>query len=253
VLGIVFYLLLLDRPPRISWWIAYGLFWGVVALTNTTLVLMMPFALAALLVRWGRPARKCALAAILVFGCALVPWTVRNYVVFHKVIPVRGNFGAILWCGNRPDVKGPCDESMNAIQNLTERQAYLRLGDAEYVASRQRMALEFIAQNPGRFLELTRNRIVNFWAAAGREEAKLGLVASWSALAFAGLIGMLRKRPLISVPFAAALLLYPLPYYVTLACTFYRYPINPVVDLLAIYACATAGSWLLLRLQTRQV
>ena len=37
--------------------------------------------------------------------------------------------------------------------------------------------------------------------------------------------------------FASALLLFPLPYYLTHSETFYRHPIEPVVGLLVAYAC----------------
>ena len=38
-------------------------------------------------------------------------------------------------------------------------------------------------------------------------------------------------------PFASALLLFPLPHYVTHSESFYRHPIEPVVGLLVAYAC----------------
>jgi hypothetical protein len=240
VLAVAWYLHLLDSPPRRRDWIGYGLFWGLAALINTTLILMMPLAVAALFYRWGRRLRGPALAALLVFVCALTPWTVRNYVVFHKLIPIRGNFGALLWYGNRPDVKGPADESLNPTQNRDELQSYLRLGDLPYAASRQQMALQFIRQNPAKFVRLTCDRVLFFWAAAGPSAKRMAWgPACWSLLAFAGLLTMLRNDVLRAAAFASALLFYPLPYYVTLASTFFRYPINPVMTLLVVYACIT--------------
>jgi len=251
MLALALYLHMRQVKPNRRMWVAYGVFWGVVALTNTAMIVMMPLAVVALFCRWGRAARRHALAALLVFGCTLVPWTVRNYIVFHKVIPIRGNLGAMLWYGNRPDVKSPHDEGMNPTQNLSERQEYLRLGDAEYAASRQRMAMHVIRQDPMRFVRLTWDRVQYFWAAAGLGADHMSLMAAlWSLLAFAGLLKVLRQDWLLGMVLAGALVLYPLPYYVTLASTFFRYPIDPVVDLLAIYACAAVGSWFLLRLQT---
>jgi 4-amino-4-deoxy-L-arabinose transferase-like glycosyltransferase len=240
VAAVAAYLHLWETPPRKREWIGYGLLWGIVALTNPSLILMMPLAVAALFYRWGRQLRGPALAALFMILCALTPWTVRNYIVFHKVIPIRGNFGAILWYGNRPDVKSPNDESLNPTQNPGELQAYLHLGDTQYAASRQKMAMQVIRQDPARFLRLTRDRIFFFWAAAGPDAHRMALrSALWSLLAFAGLLKMLRDNWLRAVPFAAALLFYPLPYYVTLASTFFRYPIEPIVTLLVAYACVT--------------
>lgn len=239
VLAVASYIHLLDSPPRTRDWVGYGLLWGITALTNTSLILIMPLCVAALLYRWGKQVRLQALVALMVFACALVPWTVRNYFVFHKVIPIRGNFGAMLWYGNRPDVKGPADESMNPTQNWDELQDYLRLGDAPYAASRQQMAMQFIRQNPVQFVRLTRDRIFFFWG-AGPGEIRTSLGHScWAILAFAGLLLMLYRDSLRALVFASALLFYPLPFYVTLASTFFRYPINPLVTLLAVYACVS--------------
>jgi Dolichyl-phosphate-mannose-protein mannosyltransferase len=236
-LAVAGFLHLLDSLPRRRDWIAYGFFWGFAAMINTALILMMPLSIAALFYRWGRQLRWHALTALLVFACALTPWTIRNYVVFHKLIPIRGNFGAMLWYGNHPDVQGPADESMNPTQNWDELQTYLRMGDAPYAASRQQMAVQFIRQNPAEFVHLTRNRFDFFWA-AGSGWSRLG-PACWSILAFAGLLLMLRHNPLRAAAFAGPLLIYPLPYYVTLASTFFRYPINPIMTLLVLYTCFT--------------
>jgi hypothetical protein len=137
---------------------------------------------------------------------------------------------------------------MNPTQNLDERQAYVRLGDSAYAASRQRMALQVIGQDPLRFLRLTWERVQFFWAAAGPGAKTMSLMSAlWSMLAFAGVLMMLRKDWLLGMVMAGALLLYPLPYYVTLASTFFRYPIDPLVALLAIYACGVVWSRLLSR------
>ena len=243
VLAVALYLHLLDSPPRRRDWIAYGLFWGIAALINTALILIMPLCVAALFWRWGKQLRRHALAALLVFGCVLTPWTVRNYLAFHKLVPIRGNFGVILWYGNRPGVKGPADEALNPTQNSDELQAYLRLGDAAYAASRQQMALRFIRQNPAEFVRLTRDRVLFFWAPVlGGNRPGLG-PACWSILAFVGLGMMLRQDWLKAVVFASALLLYPLPYYVTLASTFFRYPIDPILTLLVLYSCFTLAEF----------
>jgi 4-amino-4-deoxy-L-arabinose transferase-like glycosyltransferase len=234
---------LLDAPPRRRSWIGYGSLWALAALTNTSVILLIPFSLAALFYRWRRQMLRPALAALLIFFAALAPWTIRNYRVFHQFIPVRGNFGPTLWYGNRPDVKGPADSSRNPTHNPQELHDYLRLGERQYSALRGKMAMQFIRKNPGTFWRLTRDRILYFWTAELDSASGQGVkTACWSALAFAGLILMLRKRPLVAAVFAGALLLYPLMYYVTLAVIFYRYPIEPIITLLALYALFVLAS-----------
>jgi len=232
-------LYLIDTLPRKRDWIAYGAFWGIVALVNTTLVLMMPLAVAVLWYRWKRKLQWPAILALTVFAVTLTPWTVRNYIVFHKVIPVRGNFGPNLWYGNHPDVLSPRDESLDPTQNTDELHDYVRLGESQYARSRQLMALQFIRQNPARFVRLTRNRIAFFWAAGlGADRPALGS-AIWSLLAFTGVLLILRNKPINAAVFAASLLFYPIPYYLTLAEAFYRHPIDPIMTILVVYACFT--------------
>ena len=245
-LAVASYLYLLDARPRRRDCLGYGLLWGVAALTNTTLVLIMPPTMAGLLYRWGRQLWRDVIAGGLVFFLLLAPWMTRNYIVFHQFIPIRGNFGPTLWYGNRPDVKGPDDESLNPTQNWDELQAYQRLGDRGYAGSRQKLALEIIRQNPRRFAHLTWNRVLFFWAGIRGGTGKPALApACWSILAFAGLAQIMRRSWLRAIAFAAAILLFPLPYYITVASLSYRYPINPLVNLLAVQACFTLAEWVL--------
>jgi hypothetical protein len=236
-LAVVVYLRLKDSPAKVSVWIGYGLLWGVMGLTNTTLLTLMPLAVGALLLQKGRRVWRPALAGLAIFLCTLTPWTIRNYVVFHKLIPIRGNFGPNLWYGNHPGVEGPADQSLNPTRNSSELQAYLQMGDAAYGKSRQQMALGFIAQHPGQFLGLTWSRMLYFWMASEALGSKWR--AGISILAFLGLLLMYRDHSSAIAPFASALLLFPLPYYVTHAEAFYRHPIEPVVGLLAVYTCVT--------------
>lgn len=253
--AVYWYLHLLDSPPRRRDWIAYGVLWGVAALVSTTLVLMMPLGVAALCYRWGRQARRNALIAFLVFASMLIPWTVRNYVVFHKLIPIRANFGPQLWYGNHPGVQGPADEAMEPLRNRNELKSYCTMGERQYTASRQQMALQFIRQNPWKFIRLTCARILFVWSGAGiafASPAAPGVTpACWSILAFSGLLMMLRTEPIRAIPFAGALLLFPLPYYVTLALLFYRHPIDPLITLLVFNAVFSLGESAMARLTQR--
>jgi hypothetical protein len=96
------------------------------------------------------------------------------------------------------------------------------------------MALGFIQQHPAEFLRLTWTRIIYFWIAS--ETFAPIWRACVSLLAFVGLLLMCRNAIAGVAPFASALLLFPLPYYVTHSESFYRHPVEPVVGLLVAYA-----------------
>ncbi|MGA9814163.1 MAG: glycosyltransferase family 39 protein, partial [Terriglobales bacterium] len=82
-----------DEPPRPRAWIGFGVLWGLLAITNTAVLSMLPFCLLYLLWRLPRQPRQfvgvglCILAA----GLVVSPWLVRNYDVFGKFVFVRDN------------------------------------------------------------------------------------------------------------------------------------------------------------------
>ncbi len=105
----------LRGSDRSAWWLGYGALWGVGAMINPSLLAVLPFlALWAIWPLRGRlrDATKLSLVSGLVFMACIAPWTVRNYVVFHRFIPLRSNFGLEWWLENtfrtpRP-VCSPC-------------------------------------------------------------------------------------------------------------------------------------------------
>jgi len=93
----------------------YGLALAGLALVRAS---TLPFAFVALgwfLLRSRHESRGwlCALLAFLGFANGLVPWTVRNYTVFGKPIPIVDSTYLHLWIGNNPKATGgPATEAM---------------------------------------------------------------------------------------------------------------------------------------------
>lgn len=90
-----------DRPsPGLA--LAAGALLGLAALTRSSALALAPLAAAPLLDR-RHPARiRAALAGAAVLGLllSLAPWTVRNAVRFHELIPVSDAGGVSLYAGN---------------------------------------------------------------------------------------------------------------------------------------------------------
>jgi 4-amino-4-deoxy-L-arabinose transferase-like glycosyltransferase len=233
---VLWYLRLARSGAAMKDWVVYGVLWGVSALVSTTLMAMMPLALIALwLPKRGRLRKQLAVVFAIVM-LAMAPWTIRNYGLFGKLVPIRGNFGAELWMGNHPGVQGPADEGVHPLKNAEELSAYLQMGEPRYVASRQELAMAFIRGNPKRFAQLTGERIASFWT------APLVMTSAWPiaccTLAWIAAILLLWRREtrLIAVPFVSALIFFPLSYYISHAESYYRSPIEPLISLLAVYA-----------------
>jgi 4-amino-4-deoxy-L-arabinose transferase-like glycosyltransferase len=215
-------------------WLIFGALAGVAALTNTTLLSLFPFFWLWLWVSYRRHGLSCARR--LVFSVAvcllvLLPWTMRNYATFHRILPIRDNFGLELWLGNHEGVTHVFDKDF-PILDPTE---YNRLGEIRFMEAKRDIALEFIGRNPGTFLRLSARHCFQFWSLP-EGSAWLGL----SLLAWIGTALALRKKGLDAVPYALAVLVFPLVFYVTHAFSSYRHPIEPVILLLAAYAMVSA-------------
>ena len=81
---------------RLRNWCAYGLLWGVALMFNATLAALFPFLAGWLAYRANQQNRvwlKNAAAAVVIIILCCVPWTIRNYRVFHHFVPLRSVLG----------------------------------------------------------------------------------------------------------------------------------------------------------------
>ena len=168
LLAVIFWLaLLLKEKDRLGSWLAFGLLWGIAALTNTSSLSFLP---ASGLWAWYRRAKlgKRSLVGVLVaslgFALCIAPWSVRNYVTFGRFVFIRSNFGAELRLGNGPGANGMWMDYLHATKNAQQMQLYRQMGELAYVAERKRQAVAFIREDYARFIGLCLKRFVYFWA-----------------------------------------------------------------------------------------
>ncbi len=110
-LALLLTLRMADEPPHPRTWILFGLLWGLIALTNTAVLSMMPFCLLWLLYRLPRRPRQLVGATLCVLTAALLvsPWLVRNYQVFGQFIFVRDNLPLEMYEANNDQSSGLMD------------------------------------------------------------------------------------------------------------------------------------------------
>lgn len=232
-------------------WLAFGLLWGVAALTNTSLLGFLP---ASGLWAWHRRRERgkaslggVALASIIFFAC-IAPWLVRDYRTFGQFIFIRSNFGAELRLGNGPYADGTWQEYLHPTQDAYEMRRFQRLGEIAYVAERKREAADFIHAHFAKFLGLCGKRLVYYWAGVPRPEEvsifapfRNSLYLASSVLALWGLGRALRRRLPGAWLFLWLILCYPLVYYVVFPHPRYRHPIEPELTILIMYVISEAG------------
>ncbi|MGB6430180.1 MAG: hypothetical protein WBF06_06315 [Candidatus Acidiferrales bacterium] len=250
---ILYATLLLPDAPTLRNWARYGLLWGFAALLNASLLATMPFLGAWIILDlrrkrepWGRGLAACALLFVL----CLVPWTIRNALVFHKFIPVRSNFGLEFWLGNNPGTADNTNGNQHPNDNLDEAKLYRGMGEPAYMALKQREGLDFLRSHPADAARLTFHRIVSTWLGewdpiqdswrwetVGVRTVQIYEV-TFSLLALLGALLALRSGNPEAPPYALILLSYPVVFYITHGSARYRHPMDPILTVLAVSALA---------------
>ncbi|HKV25898.1 MAG TPA: glycosyltransferase family 39 protein [Candidatus Acidoferrum sp.] len=245
--------LLVVESKRTRDWCGYGLLWGMALLTNPALGALLPFLLVWAAVRGdeqGAWRSKRARLALAMTALCCVPWTMRNYVAFHRFIPLRSNFAFELWLGNNDIFDPTATNGRMTITRAEEASRYAELGETAYMAEKWTLAISFIETHPQLELELTGRKFVAFWT--GTESPLKVFFRSHSIFiqwilfvnvltAAGGLLGIFilwRKRTGYAFPAAIFPVIYPCVYYLTHADLRYRHTIDPVVCLLAAIVLA---------------
>lgn len=250
----------LAESRRVRDWCLYGLLWGFALLTNPAGALLFPVLLAWAAYRACDRERvaawlvRPALAAGLALLCCL-PWTIRNYVQFHKLIPLRSNFAFELYIGNNENYDDQHRFRPGAITQDREIVRYLHMGETAFMKEEKRKAVAFIVEHPRIELWLISQRFVDFWAGTATPLAAIRQADSlWLRLillcndaaplfAFLGIVVLLATKNVYALPVVAIPMIFPLLYYVTHTSLRYRHPIDPIVLLLAAIGVHGVCRW----------
>jgi hypothetical protein len=236
--------------------IFYGLFWGFCLLVNPALGSVFPFLLIWIYFRMNSSQRlRLPRIALIICLAILVclPWTIRNAVKFHRVIPIRSNFPFELWMGNNP-IYDEHSRQVNRITRYEEVHRYSQMGETAFLEEKGRAAKKFIREHPALALQLAERRAVAIWMGTPTpwrdfQQADSNLarfIFFWNALTLlgsaAGLACLFFVRRWFLLPVAAYPLAFPLVYYVTQVSLRLRHPCDPALALLM--ALAVTWPWL---------
>ena len=238
----------LDRWPRAALW---GLCGGLSALVNPSI----GFAWGALTLVLGfRRGRWSHAAVALVFaGLAVAPWTIRNYLVFGRLIPIKSNMAYELYQSQclQPGglLQGGVFASHPSHPQSAERQEYKRLGEVAYLDRKREQFWRAVAADPVDFIEHVATRFlaatvwyVPFYAGSeARNQSVLWVRRVTYPLPFLALVFLLWSsiREPLGWPewtVVGVYLLYLLPYVVVSFYERYAIPLAAVKVLLVIWA-----------------
>ena len=245
----LWFALRLQQPAPLRLWIAFGLLGSLTCLSNPSVTLLFPVFLLVALFRHRdrlRPALTASLAASLAFALGLAPWTARNYVTFHTLIPVRSGFWLEFEAGNHGETGNSNPPSVHPASNAEAMARYQQQGEALFLDSLRVKSQAYVLAHPRSFLKVTARRAIRFWtgfwsldpAYRAQEPFDIPATLYCSAMLAVMLYGLWQRRrrltPELSL-YLALLVLFPVPYYLTHSSPDYRQPIEPELITLVAY------------------
>ena len=230
-------------------WLGFGALYGVTVLSNPSVSSLLPCLLLIAMYRaWKahrahRPWFLGGVVASLAFLAVCAPWQIRNHRVMHADFFVRDGFWLEFYAGNNGDTHESNSAFAHPASNPVEMDRYRHEGEIRYMAEKRALSVHFVKQHPGFFALATVRRVLRFWtgywsfdpAYLKYEPFDLPNVPFCCVLSFFTFRGMRRwwrKDRQAALPYLVALMVFPLPYYLTHSSMDYRQPLEPVVILL---------------------
>jgi hypothetical protein len=243
------------EPQTTTRWALFGILYALVVLLNSTLLLFLP--VCGLWMLLGAIKRKTPLAPVLlkatvagtIFFACLAPWMVRNYKVFHAIIPLRGNFGAELQASVLEEHNGfSWGPTIPVCEQCPTYLHYKQMGEFAYVHQQGELAKQHIRTHKIRFLQLAFKRFYFYWVSVPHP-IEFGVwnevfrVLNYSFVSLAAVLGLalaLKRHIPGAILFAWAFALLPLTYYFITVQARFRHPLEPIMTILIVFLFQSA-------------
>jgi hypothetical protein len=163
MLGIVWCALRLGKGITVGVAVLCGALFGLIALTGNSALsqgLMVFVALLLSPVSFGRKAQGAVIIGVIML-CFAVPWMLRNHHAIGALV-LNTNGGFNLYLGNNPAANGYF-VSIAATPRGPTWHALRSEGEAVASETLRREAVEWIKENPGRFIALSLRKAALFW------------------------------------------------------------------------------------------
>ena len=210
--------------------------------------------------------KKFLLPLVVLPALIIIPWTIRNYHVFHRFILVRDDLGLELAISNNDCAQFAMEQNFHGCFQLVhpnrsedEASKVIALGEADYNQLRLREAVAWIKLHSRRFVRLSLYRFIAWWMPtetgtlqfteyAGKDRRlERSVIYLMTLLSVAGLVMLLRRDFKIAALCASCLAVFPLIYYFVQFQDRYRYPVMWLTFLLGALPISTFARRVLLK------
>jgi len=240
----------LEKSSSLGLWAGFGLLAGFTGLDEPSVFVvtsfMMAFAILRLILakkRWFMQ----GLVASLVLVATITPWLIRDEVVFHRFIPIRGNMGLEMYMGNNGQNLRWTSDDLNPLHNQQELDEYTRVGEVAYMDHKAAQAHAYIAAHRGWYVKMCIRRAVYMWtgfwsfnpAYLSEEPMDPYNIPFATCFTLTGLVGLFflwRRQRFEAIRYAGILLLFPMMYYLAHPEPYHLRPLDPIMVMLSCYA-----------------
>lgn len=163
-----------DRQnPQAAFWLGLGLGFGI--LTDPAMLCFVPLATLWPLIARPKAWRRALVLFMVSAGTAatvVAPWTLRNYLVFNRFIPVKSPFGYILWIGNHEGATGTqtildSDGNPSHVNTVhipgTLLERFKTMSEPDVYGEFGNMALAYMRQHPGKTASMAVSKAFYYW------------------------------------------------------------------------------------------
>lgn len=240
----------LERSPRLGLWAGFGLLAGFAGLTEPSVLILIPFLLALAAFRLARAGKRWLLPGVVAsvtLAATISPWLIRDAMVFHRFIPIRGNMGLELWMGNNGDNLRWTSDDLNPLHNQAELAEYNKVGEVAYMNHKAQIAKAYIHSHPGWYAWMCARRAVYLWtgywsfdhdylALEPMDPANIPFATCLTLIGLAGLFFAWEAMPFEAIRFGGVLFLFPLMYCFAHPEPYHLRPLDPLLVMLGCYA-----------------
>jgi 4-amino-4-deoxy-L-arabinose transferase-like glycosyltransferase len=152
----------LKEKPTLARWIGLGLALGLAGLLRQTILLFVPFLLLWLFwelkkarIRWWYFTLPVIIIVLLI-----LPWTIRNYLVYDHFLLLNSNAGYALYASNNPDL---ATDWRNEAVVVPVPPELAGRNEAEMDQALTRKAIDIIVADPIRYLWLTLDKTLEYF------------------------------------------------------------------------------------------
>ena len=240
----IFFFLRYYARKRIFLLFAASIIFGIASLCRAVI---FPFALFIsawlFIVYW--PGKKIAIKASAIFCLAIIimvlPWTLRNFRIYHAFIPITIESGRLLYLGNNPRAIGGIGGWVRNDVDLFYPMDISNPHSLEADRIMLKRALHFMAKNPERTIFLMGKKFINMWRpyyVDAKRISKVAMGLPYIVIIILGILGIvLGFKAWPKTLFLCAIIVYvALIHMVTIAEIRYRYPVMPFLIIFASHA-----------------